>query len=66
LVKEKTDRYGSCKETFRRRAAALQGRLTKQMICIAAFFSKGVFRDAHISFYTEKAVPQIMVLLFCK
>ena len=46
LVKEKTDRYGSCKETFRRRAAALQGRLTKQMIYIAAFFSKGVFRDA--------------------
>ncbi len=41
LIKEKTDRYGSRKETFRRRAAALQGRLTKQLICIAAFSQKG-------------------------
>jgi hypothetical protein len=56
LVKEKTDRYGSCKETFHRRAAALQGRLTKQMICIAAFFSKGVFRDA-LKVTAKKSYP---------
>ncbi|MBQ6943943.1 MAG: hypothetical protein IJN43_06375, partial [Ruminococcus sp.] len=41
LIKEKTDRYDSCKETFRRRAVALQGRLTKQMTCIAVFSQKG-------------------------
>ena len=41
LIKEKTDRYDSCKETFRRRAVALQGRLTKQMSCIAVFSQKG-------------------------
>jgi hypothetical protein len=41
LIKEKTDRCGSCKETFRRRASALQGRLTKQMSCIAIFSQKG-------------------------
>ena len=46
LIKEKTDRCGSCKKSFRRRAFALQGRLTKQMSCIAVFFSKGLFRDA--------------------
>ncbi|MBR3901832.1 MAG: hypothetical protein IKJ60_09865, partial [Ruminococcus sp.] len=40
-IKEKTDRCGSCKETFRRRAVALQGRLTKQMTCIAVFSQKG-------------------------
>ncbi len=40
LIKEKTDRYESCKETFRRRAVALQGRLTKQMTCIAVFSQK--------------------------
>ena len=28
------------------RAAALRGRLTQQMSCIAVFFSKGVFRNA--------------------
>ena len=41
LIKEKTDRCGSCKESFRRRADALQGRLTKQMTCIAVFSQKG-------------------------
>ena len=41
LIKEKTDRYDSCKETYRRRAVALQGRLTKQMTCIAVFSQKG-------------------------
>jgi hypothetical protein len=41
LIKEKTDRCGSCKESFRRRAFALQGRLTKQMSCIAVFSQKG-------------------------
>ena len=41
LIKEKTDRYGSCKETFRRRAAALQGRLTQQMPYIGAFLKRG-------------------------
>ena len=46
LIKEKTDRYDSCKETFRRRAVALQGRLTKQMTYIAVFSQKGFFRDA--------------------
>ena len=46
LIKEKTDRCGSCKESFRRRAFALQGRLTQQMSCIAVFSQKGVFRDA--------------------
>ena len=40
LIKEKTDRYDSCKETFRRRAVALQGRLTKQITCIAVFSQK--------------------------
>ncbi len=29
LIKEKADRYGSYKETFRRRAVALRGRLTQ-------------------------------------
>ena len=33
--------YGSCKENFRRRAAALQGSLTKQMPYIADFPQKG-------------------------
>ena len=41
LIKEKTDRCGSCKKTFRRRAAALRGRLTQQMTCIAVFSQKG-------------------------
>ena len=41
LIKEKTDRCGNCKETFRRRAIALQGRLTKQMTCIDVFSQKG-------------------------
>ena len=41
LIKEKADRYGSCKETSRRRAVALQGRLTQQMSCIAVFSQKG-------------------------
>ena len=41
LIKEKADRYGSCKETFRRRAVALQGRLTQQMSCLAVFSKKG-------------------------
>ena len=41
LIKEKADRYDSCKETFRRRAAALRGRLTQQMSCIAVFSQKG-------------------------
>ncbi len=40
LIKEKADRYGSCKETFRRRAVALQVRLTQQMSCIAVFSQK--------------------------
>ena len=41
LIKEKADRYDSYKETFRRRAAALRGRLTQQMSCIAVFSQKG-------------------------
>ncbi|MBR2954714.1 MAG: hypothetical protein IKC21_00935, partial [Ruminococcus sp.] len=41
LIKGKADRYGSCKETFRRRAAALRGRVTQQMLYIAAFSQKG-------------------------
>ena len=56
LIKEKTDRYGSCKETFRRRAVALQGRLTKQMTCIAVFSQKGFLEMPYIlqDFYMEK------------
>ena len=50
LIKEKTDRYGSCKETFHRRAVALRGRLTKQMTCIAVFSQKGFFRGALYAF----------------
>ena len=41
LIKEKTDRCGSCKETFRRRAAALRGRMTKHLSGIAVFSQKG-------------------------
>ncbi len=50
LIKEKTDRYDSCKETFRRRAVALQGRLTKQMTCIAVFSQKGFLEMPYIKF----------------
>ena len=45
LIKEKTDRYDNCKETFRRRAVALRGRYEADAVHIC-FFSKGVFRDA--------------------
>ena len=48
LIKEKTDRCGSCKESFRRRAFALQGRLTKQMSCIAVFSQKGFLEMPYI------------------
>ena len=41
LIKEKADRYGSRKETFRRRAVALQGRLTQQMPYIGVFLKRG-------------------------
>ncbi len=40
LVKQKSDRYGSCKESPRRRADALRGDLTWQMPCIADFCQK--------------------------
>ena len=50
LIKEKADRYGSRKETFRRRAVALQGRLTQQMSCIAVFSQKG-FLEIPLIFY---------------
>jgi hypothetical protein len=40
LIKEKADRYGRYKEIFRRRALALQGRLTQYMSCIDAFSQK--------------------------
>ena len=63
LIKEKTDRCGSCKETFRRRAAALRGRFTQQMSCIAVFFSKGVFRDAH---YKIAAIKQRKIAVFMR
>ena len=49
LIKEKTDRCGSCKESFRRRAFALQGRLTQQMSCIAVFSQKGFLEMPFIS-----------------
>ncbi|MBR6669724.1 MAG: hypothetical protein IKL31_03130, partial [Ruminococcus sp.] len=50
LIKEKTDRCGSCKETFRRRAAALRGRLTQQMSCIDVFSQKGFLEMPRIYF----------------
>ena len=52
LIKEKTDRCGSCKETFRRRAAALRGRLTQQMSCIAVFSQKG-FLEMPLNEYAD-------------
>ena len=55
LVKGKTDRYGSCKETFRRRAVALQGRLTKQMTCIAVFSQKG-FLEMPLKLWRKRAI----------
>ena len=55
LIKEKPDRCGSCKETFRRRAAALRGRLTQQMLCIAVFSQKGFLEMPYISrWFIEK------------
>ena len=53
LIKEKTDRCGSCKESFRRRAFALQGRLTQQMSCIAVFSQKGFLEMPLNLWYTE-------------
>ena len=41
LIKEKTDRYGSFKETFRRRAAALRGEVDAADNVHSYFFSKG-------------------------
>ena len=55
LIKEKTDRCGSCKETFRRRAAALRGRLTQQMSCIAVFSQKG-FLEMPIHTYGYESI----------
>ena len=56
LIKEKTDMCGSCKESFRRRAVALQGRLTKQMTCIAVFSQKGFLEMPYSFILAQSAV----------
>ena len=69
LIKEKTDRCGSCKETFRRRAAALRGRLTQQMSCIAVFSQKGFLEMPYIylclncDFWSNITRTYLLVLL---
>ena len=64
LIKEKTDRCGSCKETFRRRAAALRGRLTQQMSFIAVFSQKGFLEMPFIIKVTETFTVPVTFLLF--
>ena len=63
LIKEKADRCGSCKETFRRRAVALRGRLTQQLTCISAFSQKG-FLEVPIIKVTEAFTVPVTFLLF--